>query len=60
MSVVGSILIPWFFLCSGFRLPLRPLLYFIIEFVIMYEREYVSLSRFTGEVEDPYADQTYV
>ena len=26
----------------------------------MYEREYVSLSRFTGEVEDPYADQTYV
>ena len=43
-------------LCSGFRSPLSPWLCLITVFMIIY----FQLWCFTGEVEDPYVDRTYV
>ena len=46
------------FLCSGFRSPLSHMLCFITVFVITCIC--VSLFCFTDEVDDSYADRTYV
>ena len=57
MSVVGLIVVLFVvFFCPGFRSPLNPLLCFSTVFLIIR----VSLWWFTDEVEDPYADQTYI
>ena len=55
MYVVGPIVVLFVtFLCSGFKSPLCPLLYFITAIIC------ISLWCFTDEMENPYTDQTYV
>ena len=55
--MVGPIVVVLFvvFLCSGFRSPLRPLLYFIKVLIICVSRRY-----FINKVEDSYADQSHI